>query len=118
MVFGQNKIKFDARGGPRPGHEDLFQNPQAFTFVHNFKVHYKRGVLQALANKADVSINSSAPQLPDLQLVSDEFNRRMTATVVVSDTRKRYSEASFHITNIEYKESFAIRQLAGLYQSP
>jgi hypothetical protein len=116
MVFGQKKIKFNAQRGPEVGQEDLFQNPQAYTFVHNFKVHYKRGVLQALANKTDVSINSSSPQLPDLQLVNDEFNRRMTATVVVSDTRRRYAEVSFHITNTEYKESFAIPKPAGYYQ--
>ena len=117
MVLGKKKSKFDARIGPGPGQEDLFQSPQAYTFIHNFKVHYKRGVLQALANKTDVSINSSSPQLPDMQLVTDEFNRRMTATVVVSNTRRRYAEVSFHITNVEYKESFAIPRPVGYNQS-
>lgn len=108
MVFGPKRIKFDARLGPVPGQTDLYQNPHAYSFVHNFKVHYKRGVMQALANKIDVSISSSTPQLPEMQLVTEEFNKRMTMTVAVSNTRQRYSLASFHVTTIEYKESFAL----------
>jgi hypothetical protein len=118
MVFGQKKVKFDAQYGPAIGQEEVFQNPQAYTYVHNFKVHYKRGALQALANKTDISINSATPQLPDLQLVTDEFNKRMTASVVVSDTRRRYASVSFHITNVEYKESFAFLKPAGYYSGP
>src|ERR1700733_683221 len=117
MVLGQKKVRFDARRGPRPGRDDLFQNPQAYTFLHNFKVHYKRGMIQPLANKTDVSIGSSSPHVPDLQLDTEEFNRRMTATVVVSDRKKRYAGASFHVTNIEYKESFAIPNPAGRSRS-
>jgi len=108
MVFGPKRIKFDARLGPVTGQTELYQNPRAYSFVHNFKVHYKRGVLQALANKIDVSISSSGPQLPEMQQVTEEFNKRMTMTVAVSNTRQRYSLASFHVTTIEYKESFAL----------
>jgi len=118
MPFGQKKIKFDARRGPSAGQEDVYQNSQAYTFVHNFKVHFKRGVFQALANKTDVSINSSSPQLPDLQLVTDEFNRRMTVSVVASDTRRRYASISFHITDVEYKESFAFARPIGYFPVP
>ena len=31
----------------------------------------------------------------------------MKASVVVSDTKHRFSEASYHVTQVEYKESFA-----------
>lgn len=101
------KFKFNAQHGPDDSANDFFNNPQKYSFVHNFKIHYKRGILQVLANKLDVSITSKSPQLPSAQQVADEFNQRMKATVVVSNTRRRYSEASFHITNVEYKESFA-----------
>lgn len=108
MVFGPKRIKFDARLGAVPGQTELYQNPRSYSFVHNFKVHFKRGVLQALANKVDVSISSPSPQLPEIQQVTDEFNKRMTMSVAVSNTRQRYSLASFHVTTIEYKESFAL----------
>ncbi len=111
------KTKFNAQQGTTQSTQDVWQNPQKYSFVHNFKVHYKRGLLQALANKLDVSISSSSPQLPSTQQVVDEFNKRMTATVVVSDTRHRYSEASFHITNVEYKESFAFASPSISYQA-
>ena len=108
MVFGPKRIKFDARLGAVAGQMELYQNPRAYSFIHNFKVHFKRGVLQALANKVDVSISSSSPQLPEMQQVTGEFNKRMTMSVAVSNTKQRYSLASFHVTTIEYKESFAI----------
>jgi len=101
---GSKKVKFDARYPP----ERFLKNSQRYSFVHNFKVHYKRGVLQPLANKMDVSINSSSPQLPSPQLVTNEFNQRMIMSVAHSDTKQRFDSASYHITNIEYKESFAL----------
>lgn len=109
MVFGhQKKIEFDARNPNDSRAVEIFQNPNAYSYVHNYKVHYKRGALQALANKLDISVSSSSPDLPQSQFVVDEFNRRMTASVFSSDTRGRYSSASYHITNVEYKESMAI----------
>ncbi len=99
-----SKIKFDARNPP----EAILRNPQSYQFIHNFKVHFKRGVLQVLANKMDVSINSAAPQLPALQAVTDEFNRRMVMSDAHTNTTGRYTASSFHITNIEYKESMAL----------
>lgn len=109
MVFGcQKKIEFDARN-PNDGHAAaIARSPGAYTYVHNFKVHYKRGALQALANKLDISVSSSRPDLPLSQPVVEEFNRRMTASVFSSDTKARYSKASYHITDVEYKESVAI----------
>src|SRR5487761_330555 len=101
---GSKKTKFDARQPP----SEFLQNAQSYSFVHNFKVHFKRGMLQALANKVDVTVNSPSPQLPSPQQVSDEFNQRMVMSVAHSDTRQRFASASFHVTNIEYKESFAL----------
>ncbi|HXQ92137.1 MAG TPA: zinc ribbon domain-containing protein [Nitrososphaerales archaeon] len=101
---GSKKVKFDARNPP----QRFLENPQGYSFVHNFKVHYKRGVLQPLANKMDVSINSPSPELPTPQLVTNEFNQRMIMSVAHTDTKQRFDSASYHITNIEYKESFAL----------
>src|SRR5438128_343540 len=72
------------------------------------EVHYKRGALQALASKLDVSITSSSPQLPSMQEVTEEFHRRMASSLPLSNTRVRYGNASYHITNVEYKESIAM----------
>ena len=109
MVFGnKNKVEFDAQISPTERTADLHQNPQKYSFVHNFKVHYKRGALQALASKLDVSITSSSPQLPSMQEVTEEFHRRMASSLPLSNTRVRYGNASYHITNVEYKESIAM----------
>jgi hypothetical protein len=104
----RKKIEFDGRQGPTEKTSDLYQNPQDYSFIHNYKVHFKRGTLQVLANKVDISVTTSSPQLPSPQQVTEEFQKRMTASVVVSDTRKRYSEVSFHITDVEYKQSIAL----------
>ncbi len=109
LVFGrQRKIEFDARNPDEKRAAEVFRNPSAYSYVHNYKVHYKRGAFQALANKLDISVGGPSPSLPESQVVVDEFNRRMTAAVFSSDTRERYSSASYHITNVEYKESMAI----------
>jgi hypothetical protein len=101
------KLKFDARMGTTDSTSDFYNNPWKYSFVHNFKVHYKRGVLQALANKLDISITATTADLPSTQGVMNEFNERMKASIIVSNTRERYSPASYHVTQIEYKESFA-----------
>lgn len=105
-MFGRNnsKIEFDARQPP----QQIMESPQSFQYVHNFKVHFKRGALQALANKVDVSIDSSSYQMPSIQEVTKAFNERMVMSNTVSNTRQRFSASSFHITNIEYKESMAL----------
>jgi ribosomal protein L40E len=102
------KFKFDAQAGPTSNNQDFYTNSWRYSFVHNFKVHYKQSVLQALANKADVSISSATPQIPSTQQVMDEFNQRMQmGNVARENLRKRFSSVSYHVTNIEYKESFA-----------
>lgn len=101
------KFKFDARQGRTEGSKDLYDNSWRYSFAHNFKVHFKRGILQALANKLDITISSAAPEMPSTNDVMTEFNQRMKASIVVSNTHQRYSEASYHVTQIEYKESFA-----------
>ncbi len=101
------KFKFDARYGATTQNGDLYNNPWKYSFVHNFKVHYKQSILQALAYKADVSVSSGRPQIPPTQEVMDAFNQRMTMGNVHQNVRGRFSQVSFHVTNIEYKESFA-----------
>lgn len=86
---------------------DFYNNPWKYSFTHNFKVHFKRGIMQALANKLDITISSATAEIPSTQQVMEEFNQRMKSSIVVSNTRQRYSEASYHVTQIEYKESFA-----------
>jgi hypothetical protein len=101
------KFKFDARMGPTSSYQDLYTNPWKYSFVHNFKVHYKQSIVQALAHKADVSISSANPQIPSLQDVTEQFNQRMQLGNVHQNIRGRFAQVSYHITNIEYKESFA-----------
>lgn len=116
----KKKIEFDGRRGPTEKTSDLYQNPQDYSFIHNYKVHFKRGTLQVLANKVDISVTTSSPELPSPQQVTEEFQKRMTASVVVSDTRKRFSEVSFHITDVEYKQSIGLPlpKSYGLRQAP
>ena len=101
------KFKFDARVGNTATTQDFYANPWRYSFVHNFKVHYKQSVLQALAFKADVSISSANAQIPSLQEVTEQFNQRMEMGNVHQNVRGRFAQVSYHITNIEYKESFA-----------
>lgn len=101
------KLKFDARQGRTDYSKDMCDNPWKYSFTHNFKVHFKRSIIQALANKLDISISSAGAEMPSTNDVMAEFNQRMKASIVVSDTRHRFSESSYHVTQIEYKESFA-----------
>ena len=102
-LFGRknSKIEFDARQPP----QEILQRPQAFSYVHNLKVHFKSSGLPMLANKIDVSVTTDSPSLPSPQLVSDEFNKRMVMSNAHTNNRVRFNPSSFHITNIEYKES-------------
>jgi len=101
------KFKFDARLGSTTDNADFYNSSWKYSFVHNFKVHYKQSVLQALASKVDVSISSNNPQIPSTQQVMDEFNQRMQMGNVARNAVRRFSQVSYHVTNIEYKESFA-----------
>ncbi len=106
-LFGsKKKIEFDARSGLNV--DDLGN----FSFVHNFKVHWKRSGLQMLANKLDISVISESSALPSYVDVAKEFNARMLNSVMHTDTRGRFSLPSYHITNIEYKESLAMRKFS------
>lgn len=91
---GSKKIKFDARQPP----QDL-QGYREYSFVHNFKVRYKKSILQIIENEVAVSITSSSAHLPSPETVSRQFNRQLPY-------RERHS--SHHITSIDYKESFAM----------
>ena len=102
------KLKFDARQGRTESDKDMYDNPWKYSFTHNFKVHFKRSVIQALANKLDITISSPGPEMPSTKDVMTEFNQRMKASVVVSDTKHRFSEASYHVTQIENQEAFAL----------
>ncbi len=101
------KTKFAARKGPADSTADFYSNPWNYPFVHNSKVPFKRGAFQTLANKLDSSISSPSAEMPSTHQVMNEFNERMKVSIVVSDTKRRYSEASYHITQVEYKEPFA-----------
>lgn len=105
-MFGRknSKIEFDARHPPK----QILQNQQSYSYVHNFKVHFKRSALQMLANKIDVSVNTDSHTIPPPQLVTNEFNNRMILGAAHTNTKRRFNPSSFHITNIEYKESIAL----------
>jgi hypothetical protein len=108
MVFGnKKKFEFDAQS-PQTAPPDILVNPQNYSYFHNYKVHFKASGLQILANKTDVSVTSSSPNMPSMQEVTDEFHKRMSMAVVHSGTRQRFQSSSFHITNVEYKESIAM----------
>lgn len=108
MVFGnKKKLEFDAQS-PQTAPQDLLINPQNYSYIHNFKVHFKDSALQLLASKTDVSVSSTNPNMPTMQEVTDEFHKRMTMAVVHSNNKKKYQSSSYHITNVEYKESIAM----------
>ena len=108
MVFGnKKKLEFDAQS-PQTAPQDLLINPQNYSYIHNFKVHFKDSALQLLASKTDVSVSSTTPDMPTMQEVTDEFHKRMTMAVVHSSNKKKYQASSYHITNVEYKESIAM----------
>lgn len=108
------KVRFDAKAEPSLKNEDLYANTWKYSFIHNFKVHYKVSVLQALANKIDISIPSSSPGLPPVQRVLDEFNQRMQLGNVSRNDKGRKSAISYHVTDIEYKESIALQEANSL----
>ena len=105
MAFGKkSRIEFDATRGPTERTADLYENPQSYSFIHNYKVHFKRSALQMVANKIDISVGSRSSQLPGHEEVVNQFNDR--ALVAMANPRTRIS--SYHITNVEYKESIAM----------
>ena len=105
MVFGKkSKIEFDATRGPSEKTADLYENPQNYSFIHNYKVHFKRSSLQMVANKIDISVASSTVQPPGHEEVVNQFNNK----TLVAMANPRMRMPSYHITNIEYKESLAL----------
>jgi len=118
LVFGsKKKLEFNAQS-PQTAPQDLLINPQNYSYIHNFKVHFKDSVLQVLASKTDVSVSSTSPNMPSMQEVTDEFHKRMTMAVVHSNNKKRYQASSYHITNVEYKESIAMFLPQGFGSQP
>jgi hypothetical protein len=105
MVFGKkSKIEYDATRGPSERTADLYQNPQNYSFIHNYKVHFKRSSLQVVANKIDISVASSSFQPPPHEEVVSQFNNK----TLVAMANPRMKMPSYHITNVEYKESLAL----------
>jgi len=97
----ENKIEFDARKGLLPKE---ITDPSQWEYIHNFKVHYKISRIQAIATKVDISLPSKSAAVPTLTEVTAEADKRLTARQISGHVR-----TSYHITNIEYKESLAIR---------
>jgi hypothetical protein len=110
LVFGRNKkIEFNGNEQPNEKTQDLFQNPQNYSFIHNYKVHFKTSGLQVIAQKVDISVNSSSAQLPTTQEVTSQFNNQMMMMTNNPAYGMRSGRPmSFHITNVEYKESIAL----------
>jgi|YelNatPaOPRAMG01_1025707.scaffolds.fasta_scaffold108955_2 hypothetical protein len=118
-LFGKKrKIEFDAR---KPLPREIAENIATYDFVHNFKVHYKSSGLQLLASKLDLSISSDSPELPTPKQVEEAANARLqgtTLTITKGSTSilgtplgrfgKKDLAFSYHVTNIEYKESIAM----------
>jgi len=75
-------------------------------------------MLQALANKVDITITTTTAEVPSTQQVMEEFNQRMKSSIFDSDTRHRKSEASYHVTQIEYKESLAFYDPQMAHKAP
>jgi len=105
VAFGKkSKVEFDATRGPARGSADVFENPQNYTFIHNYKVHFKSSSLQMVANKLDISVSSRSHLLPPQEEVVNQFNNK----TLVAMANPRMKMPSYHITNIEYKESIAM----------
>lgn len=106
QLFGRkNKIEFAADNPPR----EITQNPGGYSYVHNFKVHFKTSRVQMIATKMDISITSDLPHMPTNQEVTQQFNQQMM--MILNNPNLRTSKdkfPSYHITMIEYKESIAM----------
>ena len=106
QLFGRkNKIEFTADRPPR----EISENPRDYSYVHNFKVHFKTSRVQMIATKMDISISSEDPETPTNQLVTSQFNQQMM--MILNNPNLRTSKdkfPSYHITMIEYKESIAM----------
>jgi hypothetical protein len=121
LLFGRKKkkIEFDAR---KELPKEIKNNITGWEYTHNFKVHYKSSGIQILASKLDLSVPSDTPKLPthqevemaaDARLQGSTFSLQKSGTVF-SSTLGRFGKKdltfSYHITNIEYKETIAFRK--------
>lgn len=108
-LFGRknSKVVFNARQPP----EEIVQNPGIYSYVHNFKVHYKRSKIQTEGNKLDTSVSSESPQIPSQQEVILQFNQRMMSLENDSKFQTPRNEIpSVQITSVEYKVSLGMKQ--------
>ena len=109
-LFGRKnrKVVFDARRPP----EEILRNSGAYSYVHNFKVHYKASKIQAKGSKIDTSVCSESPQIPSQEEVELQFNRQM---MIMPSSNAKFQTpygliTSFRILNVEYRESLGMKQ--------
>ena len=107
-MFGRKvkKFEFDARRPP----EEIASSPESYSYVHNFRVQYKQSSLQVIARKIEVSVSGESPQIPLTNWVTYEFDKQIRKqNNRYRDARHKFIPSSYHITNIEYVGSTAIR---------
>jgi zinc-ribbon domain len=108
IVFGNKKINFDVRRPPNQNTKRLFDHPERYYFVHNFRVHFKKHSLQLTTNKLKISVDSEAPKAPPMAKVTEQFNSKLQLLIMKSADKKARELASVHITFVEYVSSFAV----------
>ena len=107
VLFGRNsnKIAFDARRLP----EQILSSPEAYSYVHRFRVHFKASKIHTKSKKVDIAVSSSSPHIPTHQEVELEFNQWMLNMMMDANKLSIWTHhealPSFHITKVEYRES-------------
>ena len=108
-LFGRNhssKVVFDARRPP----EEILMNSETYSYVHNFKVHYKASKIQTKNSKVDISVISSSSHIPILEEVELQFNQRMMLDADTPKLWNRYEIVpSYHVTKVEYRGSLGVK---------
>ncbi|MDG6999663.1 MAG: hypothetical protein JRN15_11170 [Nitrososphaerota archaeon] len=107
-MFGRNKskVEFDAR---LPTPTEIAKTPQSFSYLHNFRVHFKQNSMRVIAHSIEVSVSGESPQLPLTNWVTYEFDKQMRKKNNGRKIRDRSIQTSYRITNIQYVRSTATR---------
>ncbi len=113
-LFGSRSRKIDynyRQGVPL----EIQQSLQEWTFVHNFRVHYKTSRFNLVASKMDIGISTTNPivETSDNQKVIQEFYARFGGFVNNPLAKRNVGfnrmPVGTNITDIEYLKTTAIQ---------
>lgn len=102
------KISFNATLGRAAAPYEISRDPSKWSYIHHFRVHFTTARVQLIANRIDVTLASESPAPPSdvevAQTADPQIKQQLAAGAMWWGLR------SFNITNIEYKETIAMRK--------